>query len=186
MINKLSTILSEGIGLRLNSSDNEKEIYAYSIELLTSLLINLIILSITSILLNKKVELIVFIVFFSGLRSYAGGYHARTHIECIVLSFCLFTISAISSTYLIAYGETILICGILFSLVMVFILAPAESENKPLSEKKRLKYKRRSRIIVILLSIIAICLYFYKEAIGYVYITAVVAMSFESVSLLKK
>ena len=186
MINKLSTILSEGIGLRLNSSDNEKEIYAYSIEVLISLLINFIILSITACILKKTVELIAFIVFFSSLRSYAGGYHSKTHIECITISFCIFIISALSSTYFIEYGKIILYLGITFSIIMVFVLAPAESENKPLSKKKYKKYRTLSRIIVIALSVTAICLYFTKEATGHVYITAAVAMSFESFSLLKK
>lgn len=185
MINKLSALLSEGIGLRLNSSDNEKEIYAYSIEVLLSLFINFIILSITAYILKKQFELIVFIVFFSGLRSYAGGYHAKTHVECIVLSFCLFVISALSSIYLLEYDKIILILGILFSVIMVFALAPTESENKPLSKKKRVKNKRISRIIVLLLSVSAICLYFIRDTTGYVYITAVVAMSLESLSLLK-
>ena len=186
MINKFSATLAEGIGIRLNSSDNEIEIYAYSIEVLISLLINFIILSITAYILKKPVELITFIIFFSILRSYAGGYHAKTHIECITLSLCLFVISALSSTYFIEYGKIILFLGILFSIIMVFVFAPTESENKPLSKKRREKHRTLSRIIVIALSVTAICLYFTKETTGHVYVTGVVAMSFESFSLLKK
>lgn len=186
MINKISALLSGEIRLRLNSSDNETEIYAYSIEVLISLFINLIILSFTAFILKKTVELITFIVFFSGLRIFAGGYHAKTHIECISLSLCLFVVSALSSTYLMEYGKVILITGILFSVIMVFILSPSESENKPLSKKARKKYKTISRIMVIVLSVTAICLYFAKEATANIYITAAVAMSVESVSLLKK
>jgi accessory gene regulator B len=183
MINKISAKLSEGIRLRLNSSDNEKEIYAYSIEVLISLLINFIILSITAYILKKQIELVIFIVFFSSLRSYAGGYHAKTHIECVSLSLCLFIISALVSSYLMEYGEIILLLGVLFSIIMVFVLAPSESKNKPLSKKKYKKYKTISRILVIVLSVTAICLYLTKTT---VYITAVVAMSFESLSLLKQ
>ena len=186
MIDKISAKLSEEIGLRLNSSDNEKEIYAYSIEVLISLLINFIILTITACIMKKQAELIIFIVFFSGLRSYAGGYHAKTHIECVSLSLCLFIISALSSTYFMEYGKIILFLGILFSIIMVFVFAPSESANKPLSERKLKKHKKFSRIIVLVLSVTAIFLYFTKETSGYVYITAAVAMSFESLSLLKQ
>lgn len=130
--------------------------------------------------MKKQVELITFIVFFSGLRSYAGGYHAKTHIECISLSLCLFLISALSSTYFIEYGKIILFSGVLFSIIMVFVLAPTESENKPLSKRHK-KNKTLSRIIVIALSVTAICLYLAKETTGHVYITAAaVAMSFSS------
>ncbi len=182
MINKISALLSEGIGVKLNSSDDEKVVYAYSIEILMSLLLNLLILSSAAYILNKKLELLI----FSGLRTFAGGYHARTHMECIFLSFSIFVISAMCGTYLKQYGEIILVFGVIFSIFMVFWLAPSETENKPLSKNEIKKYKAISRIIVITLSLSAAALYFIRVKTGYIYITAVVAMVIESVSLLKK
>lgn len=186
MINKISVFLSEGIGLRLNSSDNEKEVYAYSIEVLLSLLLNLLILSSAAYILNKKLELLIFIIFLSGLKTFAGGYHAKTHAECILLSLSIFVVSAMSGTYLRQYGEVILTSGVIFSIFMVFWLAPSETENKPLSKNERKKYKAISRIIVTALSLAAVVLYFARVKTDYIYITAVVAMVIESVSLLKK
>ncbi len=186
MINKISVFLSEGIGSKLNSSDNEKAVYAYSIEVLLSLLLNLIILFVTAYLLNKKLELLIFIIFFSGLRIFAGGYHAKTHVECMLLSFSIFVISALCGTYLKQYGETVLVLGIIFSIFMVFWLAPSETENKPLNKNEKKKYKTISRIIVVVLSLAAVILYYLRAETGYIYITGVVAMVIESVSLLKK
>jgi len=185
MLNKVSTILSEEISLRLNSSDNEKEVYAYSIEVLLSLLINLVILFITSYVLNKVLHLFVFIVFFSGLRAFAGGYHAKTHFECISISFLIFIISIMCSMYLKQFGEIILVFGVFFSLLMVFYLAPVENENKPLNENERKKFELYSRITVVFLSLIVIALYFMKIQTDYVYITAAISMFIESVSMLK-
>lgn len=186
MLNRISVLLSEEISLMLNSSDNEKEVYAYSIEVLLSLLMNLIILSIAAYVLNKEVHLIIFIMFFSGLRVFAGGYHAKTHIECMCISLSIFLISTMCSTYLKQFGEIILVLGILFSILMVFYLAPSESENKPLSKIDRKKYKLYSRIIVIVLCLIATAFYFIKVQTDYIYITAALSLSIESGSLLKK
>lgn len=186
MINKISVLLSEEIRLRLNSSDNEKEVYAYSIEVLLSLLLNFTFLSIAAYILKKPIELFIFIIFFSGLRVYAGGYHAKSHLECFLVSVAIFIISSLSSTYLKLYGELILLIGILFSVVMVFLFAPSDSENKPLSKKEQKKYKIASRITVGCLSLGVMCLYFLRENTYYVYITAVVAMSIEALSLVKK
>lgn len=184
MINKISILLSEGIGLKLNSSDDEKEVYAYSIEVLISLLVNLIILYVAAYILNKKFELIIFIIFFSGLRTYAGGYHAKTHIECFFISLSIFIISAMCGTYLKQFGAIILVSGVLFSILMVFWRAPSESENKPSSKDERKKYKVISRIIVLILSFCAVMLYFLRVKTDFIYISAVVAMVIESVSLL--
>lgn len=186
MIGRISVLLSERIGVKLNSSDNERVVYAYSIEVLLSLLLNLIILSVAAYILNKKWELLIFIIFFSGLRSFAGGYHAKTHAECILVSLSMFVVSAMCGTYFKQYGEIILVLGVIFSVFMVFRLAPSESGNKPLSKNERKKYERISRILVIILSIFAVTLYFLRAGTNNIYITASVAMAVESASLLKK
>lgn len=186
MINKISLLLSDGIGVKLNSSDDEKAVYAYSIEVLLSLFVNLMLLLFVAHIVNKKWELLIFIIFFSGLRTYAGGYHAKTHVECIALSMLGFVTSALCGVYLRAYGEIVLIFGLLFSLFMVFKLAPVESENKPLSKSERKKYKMISRASVVVLSFAAIILYILRMKTDYIYVTASAAMVIESVSLLKK
>ena len=186
MISKLSVFFSEGIGLRLNSSDNEKMVYAYSIEVLLSLLINLLILSTFSYIFDKKLQLLIFIIFFSSLRMYAGGYHAKTHIGCFAASLSAFVMTIMSGTYLTRYGEIILILGGMFSILMVFRFAPVDTENKPLSKNERKKYRTISRAIVLILSLAAALLYLTRAKTGYLYINAILAMVIESVSLLKK
>lgn len=185
MINKLSAILSEQLSSRQKSTSDEKEIYAYSIEVLLSLVINLIILSITASILHKIPELIIFIMFFSGLRTFAGGYHAKTHIECMTISFIIFIVSSMSSTWLVSIGKAVLIIGILISIMLVFIYAPTDSENKPLNNNEKIKFRMISRGIVILFSFIIVFLYISRAQTHNIYLTAVVAMQFESLSLLR-
>lgn len=185
MINRISEKLSYELSSRQQSTSDEKEIYAYSIEVLLSLAINLIILSVTSIILGKIPELIIFIMFFSGLRTFAGGYHAKTHKECMILSFTVFMLSAYSKIWFAAYGETVMIIGILASVLLVFLYAPTDSENKPLSINEKNKFMKVSRGIVILLCIIIIFLYSIKTQTHNIYLTAVSAMVIESISLIK-
>lgn len=183
MINRLSGKLSDILSCKLNSTHEEKEVYAYSIEVILSLILNLIILYETAYIIGKIPELIFFIIFFSGLRTYAGGYHARTHIECMILSFIIFIISSMSSTWFVAYGEILIIFGIITSILLVFKYAPSESDNKPLSNSQRKQYRLISRGIVIIYSATIIILYLYKTQTNYIYLTAVVAMLIESLSL---
>lgn len=186
MISKISSLLSRRIGVKLNSSDDEIEVFAYSIEVLSSLLINIVLLLIVAVILNKEIELFVFLVFFSGLRTFAGGYHAKTHAECILLSLTLFLIIALCSTYITDIGGIIVAVGIFLSTILVFWLAPSESENKPLSKNKRIKFKKISRLLIILLNLVVIVLFFYRIQTDNIYLTAVISLIFESVSLLKK
>jgi len=184
MINKISEELSKKLSSRTGSTPEEKEIYAYSIEVLLSLIINLIILAFTAYTFKKIPELVIFIIFFSGLRTFAGGYHAKTHIECMTISFIIFSISALASTYLKSIGAITMIIGIISSILLIFKYAPAESKNKPLNGTERKKFKLISRGIVFLFSICIIVLYFYKAETNYIYLTAVIAMTIESISLI--
>lgn len=183
MINKLSGKLSDALGYKLNSTTEEKEVYAYSIEVILSLILNLIILYETAYMIGKIPELIIFIVFFSGLRTYAGGYHARSHIECMTLSFIIFIISAMSSTWFITYGEFIMVVGIIVSNILIFKYAPSESENKPLGKNQKKRHMIISRGIVISYSVIILFFYINKVQTNHIYLTAVVAMLIESFSL---
>lgn len=185
MINKISAILSEELSSRQKSTVDEKEIYAYSIEVLLSLIFNLIILSVTAIILKKIPELIIFIMFFSGLRTFAGGYHAKTHVECMSISFVIFIISAMSNTWFVAFGKIVMIVGILASVLLVFIYAPTDSENKPLNSNEKNKFMMISRIIVVIFSVIILFLYAIRTQTHNIYLTAVVAMAIESLSLNK-
>ena len=185
MINKLSGKLSDALSYKLDSTNEEKEVYAYSIEVILSLVLNLIILYETAYIIGKIPELIVFIIFFSGLRTYAGGYHAKTHLECMTLSFTIFFISAMSNTWFIAYGEIIMVILIVSSIFLVFNYAPSESDNKPLNNIKRKRHMIISRVLVILYCVAIIILYYNKSQTNYLYLTAAVAMAIESLSLIK-
>ncbi len=184
MINKLSLKLSEKLGSKLKSTDDEKEIYAYSLEVIFSLVLNLIILSMAAYILGKIPELIIFIIFFSGLRTFAGGYHAKTHLECMTISIIIFLISAMSNTWFHQFGTAIMIIGIIMSILLVFFYAPTDSENKPLSKTETTRFMIISRGTVILFSLVIIFLYYNRAQTDYIYITAVVAMTIESLSLI--
>lgn len=186
MISKVSVLLSERIGGNLNSSDNEKAVYAYGIEVLLSLLTNLIILSILAYIMNKKWELLIYLLFFSILRSFTGGYHAKTHVGCIFITSFVFVISAMCGMYLDKYEKIFLVLGVIFSVFIVFWRAPCESGNKPLSKSEKKKYRKISRILVIIFSAFTISLYFFREKTNNIYITATAVMVFESASMLKK
>ncbi|MBP1925958.1 accessory gene regulator B [Sedimentibacter acidaminivorans] len=184
MINKLSCKLSNILGNSINSTDQEKEIYTYSIEVLLSLMLNIVILFETAYIIGKIPEFIVFIIFFSGLRTYAGGYHAKSHIECMTESLVIFFISAMSNSWFRSDGELFLAIGIVASIFLVFKYAPSESGNKPLSSNKQKKYKTISKNILILYCSTIIILYFYRVQTNYIFLTAVVAMLIESISLI--
>ena len=135
-------------------SAKDKELYEYGFHQGFILLANIFTTILLGWILSMTIESIVFLVAYIPLRSYVGGYHAKTPFRCYILSVVM-----ISATLLIA-REPI---WNLFSLIsvtattstIIFLLAPVEDKNKPLQENERREFKKRTNILLgILLGLI--------------------------------
>ena len=58
------------------------EVYEYGLTLLIGTIGKIIGFIIIGVLTGLLKEILVFIIFFSGLRLQAGGYHAKTALNC--------------------------------------------------------------------------------------------------------
>ena len=103
---------------------------------------------------------------FVILRQFTGGYHADTYLKCnlifaatTVFIFGMSKMAAIGDIYTIGFHLLILV----FSIMVIWIKAPVENENKPLSEKQKIRNHWLSMITVIVLAVISGFLY--KEAV---------------------
>ena len=65
------------------------EAYSYSIEVTLATIINFISIVVIAIIFGRFVEMIVFAIGFVPLRMLKGGYHASTHIGCVLMQLHL-------------------------------------------------------------------------------------------------
>ncbi len=135
-----------------------RDIYSYALEKYLSGLINMIIFTAVALLLRIPLETAVFFVFYAPLRKYAGGIHARTRLQCTVLSL-IFLVVLINAAKLFCrteYWVIITAAGITFAAVFVFLFAPVDSEKRRLSAETKKHYRRLSRGIVLSESLLII------------------------------
>ncbi|MCR6545868.1 accessory gene regulator ArgB-like protein [Dehalobacterium formicoaceticum] len=126
---------------------DDKELYLYGLKQGLIMLANIITMIMIGLIFGMVWQSIVFMVAYLPLRSYAGGYHAKTQIQCYLFSIVLiiavlFAIKFISWTSLVCFSLAV-VAGII-----IFILAPLEDSNKPLDDIERAVYKKRTRIIL--------------------------------------
>lgn len=149
MLNKLSErLLWLFLDMRIISEDN-KEIYLYGIRQALRSLVNLLTTVIIGGLFGMIWESLLFMFLYIPLRSYAGGYHARTPIKCFFFSIVMMSIVL----WVIGYWEylkLICACQSIVALILIFFLAPIEDVNKPLDEIEIDVYRRRARRIALL------------------------------------
>lgn len=132
--------------ISLNAIDaDDRDIYEYGFHSLYSNIIIFLIIGLISITINQFPQTAVYHIAFILMRSNAGGYHAKTQVQCffmsiIIWALSLWTIANISSPIVTIYLS-------LLSTIIIWAKAPVEHKNNPMSEKKHLRMVIRSRII---------------------------------------
>ena len=128
----------------------------YGLEGLYLTITKLIFIIIVSIILGIWKETLLLILIFNGIRLTAFGVHAKRSIDCLISStlfFILFPILCIKLTIPLIVKEIIFIPLV----ILIGILAPADTEKRPLINKKKRKiYKMLSIMISIIYMTIAI------------------------------
>lgn len=160
MINNLSTLLADKLLSNGSINKDERELYIYGFFMMISHLMYFVLACVFGILFKCFIESIIFYIAFQFIRRYAGGYHAKTETRCEIFSF----LSIIASVAVIKLSniydiKTVLLCISSVFAVIIFLLCPLDTPEKPLSEKEFKYFRKISRLILICI-IIAIILAF--------------------------
>lgn len=157
----------------------DKELYTYGFWQGAVFIFNLITVIVVGLFFNMLWQSLVFMAAYGLLRSMAGGYHARTQKSCYILSLVLIVIVLCVLKWL-QWSNIICLVILLISAGVIFLLAPIEDQNKLLDKLEQRVYKKRSRIIVLFLSLIA-ALFIW---IGQINIASCVAVSILAVAIM--
>lgn len=160
MINNLSTRLTDKLLAKGNIAEDERELYIYGLFMLLSHLMYLVLTIVFGLIFKCFLESIIFYIAFQFIRRYAGGYHAKTETRCEILSalsiLCCIVLIKLSKVYDIRIA--LLSISLVFA-VLIFILCPLDTPEKPLSDREY-KYFRKISWIILSLIIAAIIVSF--------------------------
>ena len=158
MIDKFCAYLTNKIRKEMPEIDDERaEIIMYGLQnLIGELPKGIIILIIAYFLGIFKLTLIsMFII--APYRCFSGGVHMKTYMGCIIYTLILYSGSTLLGKYIVLEGIIkYLLAGLVwsFSIIMIKLYAPADTENVPILSKKERKQKQLFSYIVLTLEII--------------------------------
>lgn len=160
---KLLNITMDFLYKNEDNMDEEKaEIIRYGLELLFLKVIFLIVTLFIGALMHSFWECFIFTSLFSGIRSFAGGYHASTRMHCFVQSVLIFAIVLgvlkLVKIYTVLFFPLLIIS--VASVVVIFRFAPLDTVNKIVDEDKISIFKKKSRIAMLIEIILAVITYF--------------------------
>lgn len=147
----------------------DAELYQYGIENGIVVAGNLLASGIFGIVTGRPGLVLVFLLFYASLRGYSGGSHCKSRIGCFLISMAILSIPVYTHEFVMnnVPATVILMIGIA-AVVVILILSPVESINKPLDDEEKKYYARVTHCIVALqvcVLIILFCLgvkdYFY-------------------------
>ncbi len=128
----------------------------YGVEAIYVLVTRTILFLIINIFLGTLKEFFLFLFFYSIIRSFSYGFHAKSSFVCIILSSFGFVLVPYLSKFVV-FSLEFKIFFLIISLISFILWSPADTENKPIVSKAlRLKLKIASIIVLLLYSIIII------------------------------
>lgn len=139
------------------------EIYRYGFEMLTYFAVNILVALLIGVIFNKLIHTIVFLSCYCTLRQFTGGYHAKNYTECTITFAIIYLITIFVDNNLdIDKCKYLIMLIYIFSIFIIYKLAPQEHRNKPLSEKEKIHYKKVTIKIIMIISTIIIISIFFK------------------------
>lgn len=159
MIDKICLFLTNKIQKKMPEIDDERtQVINYGLQILIGEIPKIFIVLLISLILGIfKLTLITFILIMP-YRSTSGGFHLHTHIGCIVATTLTYCGTAFVSQYIVLNDivKYILILLIwIFSMAMIKLYAPADTEEVPILETKVRRKKQLASYIIATISLIA-------------------------------
>lgn len=126
-------------------------LYQYGIESGLTVAGNLLASVIFGIITGRLGVVLVFLLFYSTLRSFSGGVHCKSKAGCFCLSLAILLIPVYTCEWVLemVYSPVLIMIGIV-AVVVILVLSPVESINKPLDDEERKFYRRVSHCIAAL------------------------------------
>jgi len=134
---------------------DEREIYLYGVQHGLFLLLNISTMAIIGVVSGAFTHVAIFLLAYMPLRSYAGGYHAKTHVKCYVASNAMVLAVAMFSVHINVSGEILVAMLIIFGII-IMALSPVGTKYKHLDKLEVDVYGRKARVICVLELLIAL------------------------------
>ena len=159
LIEKISNKFAGKISAELGYDEEKREVIAYGTHALLQLTFSLLLVIVFGLIFGVLVESLIATFAASVLRRYSGGAHATSPIICVIVGTIvavgfglLSKITALNNIWLVL-GLTVFV--IAYGMFIIKQRAPVESENKPISDRRKVKMKKESLILLVIFAVIA-------------------------------
>lgn len=150
MLYKIANLLSKNLAAKLNDTEEKVEIYTYGLELIISTLCAWLSILFISLILNDVLSGVIFISFYSTLRFFVGGYHAKSYLKCFIVSNITYCIILLLEQNIVIINKNLLIAFLLLNSVFILRKNPLVNPNQPIGIELQKKNQRIARFVLVM------------------------------------
>lgn len=179
MIEKFAEKTTKFIYQNTTTDPEMFDVYKYGMEITISSFFNIILILLCSFIISDVLAGITFLISFIFLRSFTGGFHAKTYFMCNELFVLTFLIVYIISSLLnmLNLPFVVLELLVLLNFFPIAIFAPVENKKKKLNKQDKKCFKVKAIITFIIISVTALALCFFYSKYGTLLIITISAIS---------
>ena len=164
----------------------EYEIYLFGVQQLISNILNVLSAIIIGLITREVLPCMIFLICFTAIRQYAGGYHASTRPRCYLLSMSVVAVVLAIIRY-VTISFWLLVGLLIIASLVILLLSPVDTENKRLDNIEQNYYRRKAIVIWGIESIAAaLCILFEYECLAESIVFALVVLSIAQVAEAEK
>lgn len=146
MLKRISEKLADKMKCEGIIQSEDIDAYSYSIEITLATTINFTSIAVIAILFGRFAEMIMFVIGFVPLRMLKGGYHADTHLGCvIILIVCATMLMLLIKFELWVYSIPLFITATIY-----LFISQGKNSNQLITENKQKKFDMIARAVLAL------------------------------------
>lgn len=145
MFSKLSEKLVQTLIRRGQLGEGERELYVYGFFILFSELFYILLTGILGLCLHIPIQALLFFAVFRPLRQYAGGFHNKTELRCLLFSSAVI----LGNLFALKWMQTadldwVILLPVLLGTIPIVIFSPLDTTQKPLEPSERKHFRKRT------------------------------------------
>lgn len=148
MISKVAKIITQYLIKKHAIEDDDYQIYHYGLFVLISESFFWVYCLFVGAVLKIVLPSLLFCAFFFLSHRFAGGFHAKTELHCLMITLSSFLISIIAIKLSVQLNDIFLLVFYVCCSIILIVLSPADTPQKPLSNKDRILFKKITSLIV--------------------------------------
>lgn len=158
----------------------QKEEYTYGMNMFFNVFINILSMIIIGIVTHNLWECVVFCLIYKLLRKYTGGFHFESALHCYISS-CIMYFVIIGIIIYIPFKVYEISIIVAVSTIILWGISPIEAIHKPLDEKEKQVFRKRSRINIVIAIIAYVASLFINNKLAYVIGVGIISVMIFSV-----